>query len=142
MDRLLSLGQVHGGRPGAAVFDDVLQRLLRHAEQTECCVGRDAWASRTVSELDSNAISTRHVVAKTGDGRGEPEQFELRRVKVMRQAVGPDPFQWTVAVSGLALVLRCSPEGKDDACGAGGKLRSLQFSTGSTRRAFARFSNS
>jgi len=45
MDTLLSLGQVHGRRLRAAVFDDVLQRLLRHAEQTERCVGGDTGAS-------------------------------------------------------------------------------------------------
>jgi hypothetical protein len=45
------------------VFDDVLQRLLRDAEQIERCVGRDTRASGTLPELDSNAISTSHVMA-------------------------------------------------------------------------------
>src|SRR6476620_11785568 len=97
MDTLLIAGQVHRRRPRAAVFDDVLQRLLRHAEQTKRCVGRDTVASRTLPELDSNAMLTGHVMAETCDGRREPEQFKFRRVKVMREAVDvatdvPGPF--------------------------------------------------
>jgi hypothetical protein len=52
-DVLPSLGQVHDRHPRAAVFDDVLKRLLRNAEQTERWVARDTWASHTLSELDS-----------------------------------------------------------------------------------------
>jgi len=97
MDTLLSLGQVHGRRLRAAVFDDVLQRLLRHAEQAERGVGRDTRAARALPELDLNAILTSHVMAETCDGRREPEQFKFRRVKVMRKAVDvatdvPGPF--------------------------------------------------
>jgi len=101
MDTLLIAGQLHGRRPRAAVFDDVLQpRLLRHAEQTKRCVGRDTVASRTLPELDSNAMSAGHVMAETCDGRREPEQFQFQRVKVMREAVDvandvPGPFGQT-----------------------------------------------
>jgi hypothetical protein len=69
------------------VFGHVLQRLLRDAEQTERRVARDTWTCHTLPKLDSYAVSTRHATAEICDGRGEPEQFKLRRVKVMRQAV-------------------------------------------------------
>src|SRR4051794_834947 len=78
---------MHHRRPRAAMLDDVLQRFLRDAEQTERCVGRDTWASRTLPELDSYAESTRHVTAETCDGLRQPEEFKLRRIEVMRQAV-------------------------------------------------------
>ena len=82
-----SLGQVHNRHSRAAVFDDVLQGLLRNAEQAERCVGGGTWASDTRSELDSYAESARHVMAQTCDRLREPEEFELWRVEVMRQAV-------------------------------------------------------
>ena len=78
-----SLGQAHARRLRAAVFDDVLERLLRDAEQAERRRGRDTGISRALPELDSYARSTSHVIAEACDGRREPEQFKLRRVKVM-----------------------------------------------------------
>src|SRR4029453_14577765 len=69
------------------MLDDVLQRLLRNAEQTERCVGRDTWASHTLPELDSYAESTRHVTTEPCDGLREPEEFQRWGIHVTRQAV-------------------------------------------------------
>ena len=75
-------------------------------------------------------------------GAGLAEVLQGASVVVDVSNSGPDPIQWTVAVSRSPVVLRSSPEETDDACGAGGKRRSWPFSTGSTRRTCARFSNS
>ena len=108
MDVSPSLGQVHNRRSRAAVFDDVLQRLLRDAEQTEGCVGRHTWADYTPPELDSYAGATRHVIAEARDGLREPEKFKPWWVEVKRQTVDvADDVSDLLGETGNGLGERC-----------------------------------
>ena len=79
--------KAHDRHRVTTVLDDVLQRLLRDAEQAERRLRRYPAADPSLSELDPDVALARHVAAEAFDGGRETEEVQLWRVEVMRQAV-------------------------------------------------------
>ena len=76
---------------GLAVFDDVLQGFLQDAVETQSDFGR--YRVRDVLDVNVNldSVATGQLFAEAGHRRCQPQEFQSRRVKAVRQRLHVRP---------------------------------------------------
>src|SRR5881628_2974687 len=72
---------------GATVLDGISQPLLRDAIEAQGRIRRDRCRHLIVGELDLEAVVMSQLPAEAADRRHESELLQLRRMKLVRQAV-------------------------------------------------------